>query len=46
VDYRQPIEPELAILITAGMLSVRDRVTATNIAAVEIHPTDLDFVPS
>jgi 4-amino-4-deoxy-L-arabinose transferase-like glycosyltransferase len=46
VDYRQPIEPELAILITAGMLSVRDRVTASNTAAVEINPSDLDFVPS
>jgi hypothetical protein len=46
VDYRQPIEPELAILITAGMLSVRDRVTASDAAAVVISPTDLDLVPS
>jgi hypothetical protein len=46
MDYRQPIEPELAILITAGMLSVRDRVTASDSAAVEINSADLDLVPS
>ncbi|HTV09739.1 MAG TPA: glycosyltransferase family 39 protein [Candidatus Aquilonibacter sp.] len=46
VDYRQPVEPELAILITAGMLSVRDRATASDIAAVQIDSSDLDFVPS
>jgi 4-amino-4-deoxy-L-arabinose transferase-like glycosyltransferase len=46
MDYRQPIEPELAILITAGMLSVRDRVTASEAAAVAINSAELDFVPS
>ena len=46
MDYRQPIEPELAILITAGMLSVRDRVTASDAAAVALGSTDLDLVPS
>jgi hypothetical protein len=44
MDYRQPVEPELAILITAGMLAVRDRVTA-DAADIEMA-TDLDLVPS
>ncbi len=46
MDYRQPIEPELAILITAGMLAVRDRVTAQATVPIEIATTDLDLVPS
>jgi hypothetical protein len=46
MDYRQPIEPELAILATAGMLAVRDRVTAQATEAIEIATTDLDLVPS
>ena len=46
MDYRQPIEPELAILVTAGMLRVRDRATASDVSAVAIDSTDLDFVPS
>lgn len=46
VDYRQPIEPELAILMTAGMLSVRDRAAARDVAALGMDSTDLDFVPS
>jgi 4-amino-4-deoxy-L-arabinose transferase-like glycosyltransferase len=45
MDYRQPVEPELAILITAGMLAVRDRVTAQAEEPIEIA-TDLDLVPS
>ena len=45
MDYRQPVEPELAILITAGMLAVRDRVTADAAEEIEIA-TDLDLVPS
>lgn len=44
MDYRQPVEPEMAILVTAGMLSVRDRVTSAAVIAVD--STDLDFVPS
>ena len=46
VDYRQPMEPELAILITAGMLAVRDRVMAQASEGIEIAATDLDLVPS
>jgi hypothetical protein len=46
MDYRQPMEPELAILITAGMLAVRDRVTAQASEGIEIAATDLDLVPS
>ena len=46
MDYRQPIEPELAILVTAGMLAVRDRVRATATESIEIAGTDLDLVPS
>jgi hypothetical protein len=46
MDYRQPMEPELAILITAGMLAVRDRVTAQATVGIEIAATDLDLVPS
>jgi 4-amino-4-deoxy-L-arabinose transferase-like glycosyltransferase len=44
MDYRQPIEPELAIMVTAGMLAVRDRVTAQETEGIEI--ADLDLVPS
>jgi 4-amino-4-deoxy-L-arabinose transferase-like glycosyltransferase len=44
MDYRQPVEPELAILVTAGMLAVRDRVAAQ--AAERIEIADLDLVPS
>jgi hypothetical protein len=44
MDYRQPIEPELAIVVTAGMLAVRDRVTAQETEGIEI--ADLDLVPS
>jgi len=46
MDYRQPVEPELVMLITAGMLAVRDRVTAQAEAGIEIAPPDLDLVPS
>lgn len=46
MDYRQPVEPELAILITAGMLAVRDRVTAQAAEPIELPATDLDLVPS
>ncbi len=46
MDYRQPIEPELAILVTAGMLAVRDRVTARAAEPVEIPASDLDLVAS
>jgi 4-amino-4-deoxy-L-arabinose transferase-like glycosyltransferase len=45
MDYRQPIEPELAILVTAGMLAVRDRVTVQATQGIEITGTDLDLVP-
>lgn len=45
MDYRQPIEPMLAIVITAGMLAVRDRATAQAQEPIEIT-TDLDLVPS
>jgi hypothetical protein len=44
MDYRQPVEPELAILTTAGMLAVRDRLTARAEEPIEI--ADLDLVPS
>lgn len=46
MDYRQPIEPELAILVTAGMLALRDRVTARASEPIEIPASDLDLVPS
>jgi 4-amino-4-deoxy-L-arabinose transferase-like glycosyltransferase len=46
MDYRQPMEPELAILVTAGMLAVRDRVTAQATVPIEIEAPDLDLVPS
>ena len=46
MDYRQPIEPELAILVTAGMLAVCDRVKAESTEAIEIAGTDFDLVPS
>jgi hypothetical protein len=45
MDYRQPVEPELAILITAGMLAVRDRAAAQAEEPIEIA-RDLDLVPS
>lgn len=45
MDYRQPIEPELAILVTAGMLAVRDRVTAQAAQPIDLGG-DLDLVPS
>jgi hypothetical protein len=45
MDYRQPVEPELAILITAGMLAVRDRAAARAEEPIEIA-RDLDLVPS
>jgi hypothetical protein len=45
MDYRQPIEPELAILITAGMLAVRDRLTAPATEPV-LATRDLDLVAS
>jgi hypothetical protein len=45
MDYRQPIEPELAILVTAGMLAVRDRGKARAAEGLEIATTDLDLVP-
>ncbi len=45
MDYRQPMEPELAILMTAGMLAVRDRVTAQANEGIAIA-ADLDLVPS
>ena len=41
MDYRQPVEPELAILMTAGMLAVRDRVTAQAAEGIEIAELDL-----
>lgn len=46
MDYRQPIEPELAILVTAGMLAVRDRVTEQASEPIELAPNDFDLVPS
>jgi 4-amino-4-deoxy-L-arabinose transferase-like glycosyltransferase len=46
MDYRQPIEPELAILVTAGMLAVRDRVRAQATEPIELPAADLDLVPS
>jgi hypothetical protein len=46
MDYRQPMEPELAILVTAGMLAVRDRVTAQATVPIEIEAPNLDLVPS
>jgi 4-amino-4-deoxy-L-arabinose transferase-like glycosyltransferase len=46
MDYRQPIEPELAILVTAGMLAVRDRLTAASSEPLELSASDLDLVPS
>jgi 4-amino-4-deoxy-L-arabinose transferase-like glycosyltransferase len=46
MDYRQPIEPELAILVTAGMLAVRDRLTAPASEPIELPASDLDLVPS
>ncbi|HEV2576383.1 MAG TPA: glycosyltransferase family 39 protein [Acidobacteriaceae bacterium] len=46
MDYRQPIEPELAILVTAGMLAVRDRVKAHATEPIEMPASDLDLVPS
>jgi len=46
MDYRQPVEPELAILVTAGMLAVRDRIRAQAAESVELSASDLDLVPS
>lgn len=46
MDYRQPVEPELVILVTAGMLALRDRVTAQAAAPIELDTSDLDLVPS
>ena len=46
MDYRQPVEPELAILVTAGMLAVRDRVRAQASEPLELSANDLDLVPS
>jgi hypothetical protein len=45
MDYRQPIEPELVMLVTAGMLAVRDRVTAQAEEPIDLG-ADLDLVPS
>jgi 4-amino-4-deoxy-L-arabinose transferase-like glycosyltransferase len=45
MDYRQPIEPEMAILVTAGMLAVRDRMRAAAAQPVDMS-TDMDLVPS
>jgi 4-amino-4-deoxy-L-arabinose transferase-like glycosyltransferase len=46
MDYRAPIEPQLVILITAGVLAVRQRLTAVQRQAVRVERSDLDFVPS
>lgn len=46
MDYRQPIEPELVILSTAGALAVRDRLLASNREAVKVSATELDLVAS
>jgi hypothetical protein len=50
MDYRAPIEPQLAILTTAGALALRDRLKAANEDpnedAIEVGSPDLDLVAS
>jgi 4-amino-4-deoxy-L-arabinose transferase-like glycosyltransferase len=45
MDYRAPIEPQLAILATAGMIALRDRLTAAD-GALAVPQREMDFVPS